>query len=70
MSSSALPRPGEEFGPCHNERCGHVDCEANRKIAKANCETCGKPIGYDRHFFQSDGWTKFEHAACLMERVA
>lgn len=67
MAPGSLPRPGTRYGPCRPP-CEHTDCAATRRIAEGNCPACGKPIGYDKLFYQTDNG--YEHAYCVEARHA
>jgi hypothetical protein len=58
MAASTLPEPGkvvrgEEIGPC-KDVCEHTDCATTRRMAAADCAICGKPIGYETRFYNSN----------------
>ena len=65
MASGMLSKPGDEFGPCLDENCGHTDCDATRKQAATLCGICGEPIGYERFFCQRENWAILEHVVCM-----
>jgi hypothetical protein len=62
------PAPGQPWGPCENEKCGHARCQRIRLRAALHCCLCSKPIGYDIGYY-SDGET-ICHAACYAEEEA
>lgn len=69
MAAGRLPKPGTEFGPCLDEKCGHIDCNSTRKQAKTECDICGKPIGYETRMYQNpDNPSGVVHADCLEEK--
>ena len=78
MAASRLPAPGTMLGPCAEEGCGHIDCNATRADAAKVCRFCQKPIGYETEYFADPlGQEQREdmptmasclvHAACLEE---
>ena len=71
MAGSMLAPVGTEFGPCEDEPCGHVDCEATRAMAGSTCRLCSEPIGFDRGFYTDpEEPDALVHAVCLEESVA
>lgn len=62
MAAGTLPKPGTKYGPCKGG-CQHTDCAATRRMAEATCPNCGKPIGYDTAFYNTDNGQ--EHAYCV-----
>jgi hypothetical protein len=65
MAAGVLAKPGTEFGPCA-EPCQHTDCAGTRRIATTVCRFCNKEIGYDRRFYNDEGYV---HAACLEDSI-
>lgn len=65
MAAGVLAKPGTEFGPCA-EPCQHTDCAGTRRIATTVCRFCNKEIGYDRRFYNDEGYV---HTACLEDSI-
>jgi len=67
MAIGYLPEPGDEYGPCVDEACGHVDCAQTRRMRQLLCSYCHEPIE-SRGFFNDsppdEPWTRLVHAAC------
>ena len=69
MASGTLPKPGkivrgEKIGPCVNP-CSHTDCAEVRRMAAAQCNVCGAPIGYETRFYYAESLEgQFIHAKC------
>jgi hypothetical protein len=55
MAAGVLSQPGTKYGPCA-EPCQHIDCAGSRTIADTVCRYCDKPIGYDRRFYNDEGY--------------
>jgi len=66
MAPGLLAPPGQPAGPCI-EPCQHRDCAATRQMAETVCHYCGKPIGYDRGFYDHEH--QLVHSACLEEMI-
>jgi hypothetical protein len=72
MAAGVLPAPGEQYGPCVDEKCVHTDCAATRAMATGLCSICGEPIGYGVRFYsQSDNPDPqaCDHAACVESQL-
>jgi len=65
MAAGILPSPGEQFGPCA-ELCQHSDCKSTRIIAETLCRFCANPIGFNRRFYNDNGYV---HASCLEDAL-
>lgn len=65
MGAGVLSLPGSEYGPCA-EPCHHIDCTGSRTIVDALCRYCDKPIGYDRRFYNDEGYV---HASCSEDAI-
>ncbi len=62
MAAIVISAPGAGHGPC-TEACGHRDCTWQRETAARQCSLCGKPIEFDRPFYEHEG--DVAHVACL-----
>lgn len=65
------PMPGKPYGPCRKP-CRHSKCRQMRADAKATCDLCGKPIGWDTLFYRGDvtfGGARvgFRHFRCVQD---
>lgn len=76
MAAGRLPKPGTEYGPCVDEKCGHIDCTETRSMANFICNYCKKPIGYERGFYilAMDGDPKSRdrelvHSSCYQDFI-
>lgn len=65
MAAGVLSKPGTEYGPCA-EPCRHIDCAGTRTIAETVCRYCDKPIGYDRRFYNDEGYV---HSSCSEDAI-
>jgi hypothetical protein len=65
MAAGTLSEPGTQFGPCA-EACHHSDCASTRLIAESICRVCDKAIGFDRRFYNDNGYV---HASCLEDTI-
>jgi hypothetical protein len=65
VAAGVLSKPGTEYGPC-NQPCHHTDCAGTRTIAETVCRFCDKPIGYDRRFYNDEGYV---HASCFEDSI-
>ncbi len=65
MAAGILTPPGGQFGPCA-ELCQHSDCKSTRIIAETLCRFCANPIGFNRRFYNDNGYV---HASCLEDAV-
>ena len=72
-----IPSPGQKYGPCPHEKCGHIDCAENRRIVRTICNICGSQIGHDVSYYQADPDCKYarvpggdyQHRNCLEAAV-
>ncbi len=65
MAAGILITPGGQFGPCA-ELCQHSDCKSTRIIAETLCRFCANPIGFNRRFYNDNGYV---HASCLEDAI-
>ena len=63
LSSTQLPRPGSDVGPCL-EKCEHIDCARIRRDATTECSVCGHPIGYEIPYV-ADAICGIAHYGCV-----
>lgn len=59
-----LDKPGDEYGPCKDENCGHSDCAASRNDAALICPHCGESIGYETKYYIHENGRVLVHALC------
>lgn len=55
VARARLVLPGEKWGTCLVESCGHKVCAENRVIAASICLKCPNEIGYGRIYFSGFG---------------
>jgi len=65
MAAGILITLGGQFGPCA-DLCQHSDCKSTRIIAETLCRFCANPIGFNRRFYNDNGYV---HASCLEDAV-
>ena len=65
MAAGLLSKPGMQYGPCADV-CQHSDCASTRLIAESLCRFCEKAIGFNRRFYNDNGYV---HASCLEDAV-
>lgn len=65
--ATIVSAPGSDGGPCARHPCGHTACLELRLTAASACVRCGRRIGYDTKFFDSDAGDR-EHVDCEQAR--
>lgn len=66
MTALFIPAPCTGYGPCNSD-CVHRDCIWQRTTAASACVLCGQPIGYERHFHETE--RDVAHTVCIEQTV-
>lgn len=66
--ASIVSAPGSAGGPCGRHPCGHTACLELRLTAASACVRCGRRIGYDTKFFDSDAGDRV-HVDCRVAKA-